>query len=143
MSPEQGARRESRTAAPRSDCPAIVIDADRMEAMKKDGLVIFTGAVVAKLDNATQTAGRMEVYLDEKAERVLRIVSIGNVTVATVGGRKGSAQRAEYSDDDQRLLLLGDAKVWDGEKVVVGEKIAVFLTEEGPPGQDARCARGA
>ncbi len=113
----------------RSNSP-IVIDADRMEAMKREGLVIFTGNVVAKQDNSTQTADRMEVYLDDKGERVVRIVSTGNVKIVTEDCRTGTARRAEYYDDEQRLLLLGDAKVWQDENVVTGEEIEMLLAED-------------
>jgi lipopolysaccharide export system protein LptA len=113
----------------RSNSP-IVIDAERMEAMRKEGLVIFTGNVVAKQDNSTQTADRMEVYLDDKGERVLRIISTGNVKIVTEDCRTGTARRAEYYDDDQRLLLLGNAKVWQEENVVTGEKITIWLAED-------------
>jgi lipopolysaccharide export system protein LptA len=113
----------------RSNSP-IVIDADRMEAMRKEGLVIFTGNVIAKQDNSTQTADRMEVYLDDKGERVLRIISTGNVKIVTEDCRTGTARRAEYYDDDQRLLLLGNAKVWQEENVVTGETITIWLAED-------------
>ncbi len=113
----------------RSNSP-IVIDADRMEAIKKEGLVIFTGSVVAKQDNSTQTADRMEVYLDDKGERVLRIVSTGNVRIVTEDCRIGTARRAEYYDDEQRLLLIGNAKVWQDENVVTGDEIEIFFSED-------------
>jgi lipopolysaccharide export system protein LptA len=120
---------KSTTSGPRSNAP-IVIDADRMDASKKDGLVIFNGNVVAKQDNSVQTADRMEVYLDDKGERVLRIVSTGNVKIVTEDCRTGTAKRAEYYDDDQRLLLIGDAKVWQDDNVVTGEEIEMFLADE-------------
>jgi len=113
----------------RSNSP-IVIDADRMDASKKEGLIVFTGNVVAKQDNSVQTADRMEVYLDDKGERVLRIVSTGNVKIVTEDCRTGTARRAEYYDDEQRLLLLGDAKVWRDENVVTGEEIEILLAED-------------
>jgi lipopolysaccharide export system protein LptA len=123
------ATKAERKPGQRSGSP-IVIDADRMEASKKEGLVIFTGNVVAKQDNSTQTADRMEVYLDDKGERVLRIVSTGNVKIVTEDCRTGTARRAEYYDDEQRLLLLGDAKVWQDENVVTGEEIEILLAED-------------
>jgi lipopolysaccharide export system protein LptA len=113
----------------RSNSP-IVIDADRMEAMKKEGLVIFSGNVVAKQDNSTQSADRMEVYLDDKGERVLRIVSTGNVKIVTEDCRTGTARRAEYYDDEQRLVLIGEAKVWQDENVVTGDEIEILLAED-------------
>jgi lipopolysaccharide export system protein LptA len=116
-------------AGPRSNAP-IVIDADRMDASKKDGLVIFNGNVVAKQDNSVQTADRMEVYLDDKGDRVLRIISTGNVKIVTEDCRTGTAKRAEYYDDGQRLLLIGDAKVWQDDNVVTGEEIEMFLADD-------------
>jgi lipopolysaccharide export system protein LptA len=127
--PAPTAKAGERKTGQRSNAP-IVIDADKMEAMKKDGLVIFTGNVVAKQDNSTQTADRMEVYLDDKGERVLRIISTGNVKIVTEDCRTGTARRAEYYDDDQRLLLLGNAKVWQQENVVTGERITIWLAED-------------
>jgi lipopolysaccharide export system protein LptA len=114
---------------PRSNAP-IVIDADRMEAFKRDGLVVFTGSVIAKQENSVQTADRMEVYLDDKGERVLRIISTGNVKIVTEDCRTGTARRAEYYDDDQRLLLIGDAKVWQEDNVVTGERIVMHLADD-------------
>ena len=127
-------------AGPRSNAP-IVIDADRMEAFKKDGLVVFSGNVIAKQENSVQTADRMEVYLDDKGERVLRIVSTGNVKIVTEDCRTGTAKRAEYYDDDQKLLLIGDAKVWQEDNVVTGERMVMYLAddrseaESGPQGR--------
>jgi lipopolysaccharide export system protein LptA len=127
-------------AGPRSNAP-IVIDADRMEAFKRDGLVVFSGNVIAKQENSVQTADRMEVYLDDKGERVLRIISTGNVKIVTEDCRTGTAKRAEYYDDDQKLLLIGDAKVWQEDNVVTGERMVMYLAddrseaESGPQGR--------
>ena len=116
-------------AGPKSNAP-IVIDADRMEAFKKEGLVVFTGNVVAKQDTSVQNADRMEVYLDDKGERVLRIISTGNVKIVTEDCRTGTAKRVEYYDDDQKLLLIGDAKVWQEDNVVTGDRIVMYLADD-------------
>jgi lipopolysaccharide export system protein LptA len=127
--PKPTAKTGERAAGPRSSAP-IVIDADRMEAFKKEGLVVFTGNVVAKQDNSVQSADRMEVYLDDKSERVLRIVSTGNVKIVTEDCRTATARRAEYYDDDQKLLLIGEAKVWQEDNVVTGERVVMYLADD-------------
>jgi lipopolysaccharide export system protein LptA len=139
--PKPGATKSGeKGSGPRSNAP-IVIDADRMEAFKKDGLVVFSGNVIAKQENSVQTADRMEVYLDDKGERVLRIISTGNVKIVTEDCRTGTAKRAEYYDDDQKLLLIGDAKVWQEDNVVTGERMVMYLAddrseaESGPQGR--------
>jgi lipopolysaccharide export system protein LptA len=138
--PKPAAKAGDKSVGPRSNAP-IVIDADRMEAFKKDGLVVFSGNVIAKQENSVQTADRMEVYLDDKGERVLRIISTGNVKIVTEDCRTGTAKRAEYYDDDQKLLLIGDAKVWQEDNVVTGERMVMYLAddrseaESGPQGR--------
>lgn len=108
----------------------VVVDADQMESLKKEGLVIFTGNVVARQNNSIQYADRMEVYLDERGERVLRTVSTGNVRVITKDCRIGTARRGEYDDLEQRVVLIGNARVWQDDNVVTGERITMFLAEE-------------
>lgn len=130
---EPKAEGKARAEAPRRPgerSSPIVIDADRMEVFQKEGLVIFTGGVVARQDNSTQTADRMEVYLDEKGERVARMISTGNVKIVTEDCRTGTARRAEYYDDEQKILLIGNAKVWQEENVVTGDEITLFLAQD-------------
>lgn len=108
----------------------ITIDADRMEAMRKENLVIFTGNVVVKQDSSTQYADRMEVYLDDQGEKISRINSVGNVKIITEDCRTGTANRAEYYDDEQKVVLIENAKVWEDENVVTGDRITIFLAED-------------
>lgn len=108
----------------------VTVDANQMESFKRQGLIIFTGNVVARQNSSTQYADRMEVYLDEKGEKVLRSVSTGNVRIITKDCRTGTARRAEYDDAEQRVVLIGNAKVWEEDNVVTGERITIFLAED-------------
>ena len=108
----------------------VTIDADQMESFRKEALVVFTGNVVARQNDSIQYADRVEVYLDEKGERVLRTVSTGNVKIVTRDCRIGTAKRSEYYDAEQRMELIGNARVWEGDNVVTGEKITIFLSQE-------------
>lgn len=123
---------ESSPAKPGADekNQPVVVDADRMESLKKEGLVIFTGNVVARQSRSVHYADRMEVYLDEGGERVLRTVSTGNVRVVTKDCRIGTAQRGEYDDLQQRVVLIGSARVWQDDAVVTGDRITIFLAED-------------
>jgi len=108
----------------------VTVDADQMESLKKEGVVIFTGNVVARQNNSVQYADRMEVYLDERGDRVLRTVSTGNVRVITKDCRIGTARRGEYDDLEQRVVLIGNARVWQADNVVTGERITIYLAED-------------
>ena len=90
----------------------VTVDADSLESMQKEGLSVFKGSVVARQNNSVQYADRMEVYTDAKTDRIERVVSIGNVRIITRDCRMGTALRAEYYDGEQRVVLIGNARVW-------------------------------
>jgi len=108
----------------------VTVDADKMERFGKEGLVVFTGNVVARQNGSVQYADRMEVYLDERGNNILRTVSTGSVRIITRDCRTGTARRAEYHDLEQRVVLLGNARVWKDDNVVSGETITIFLAQD-------------
>jgi lipopolysaccharide export system protein LptA len=108
----------------------VTVDSDKMERFGKESLVVFTGSVVARQNNSVQYADRMEVYLDEKGDRILRTVSTGNVRIVTRDCRTGTARRAEYHDLEQRVVLSGNARVWQEDNVVSGESIVIYLSQD-------------
>ena len=108
----------------------VTVDSDRMERFGKESLIIFTGNVVARQNNSVQYADRTEVYLDEKGDKILRTVSTGNVRIVTRDCKTGTAKRAEYFDLEQRVVLIGDARVWQDDNVVTGDTITIFLAQD-------------
>jgi len=112
------------------DKQPVTVDADRMERYGKESLIIFTGNVVARQNNSVQYADRTEVYLDEKGDKILRTVSTGSVRIITRDCRTGTAKRAEYYDIEQRVVLIGNARVWQEDNVVSGETITIFLSQD-------------
>jgi lipopolysaccharide export system protein LptA len=139
----QSATPRPRPARPSSTAPAarpdgaadgrnapVTVDADQLENIQKEGLVVFTGNVVATQNSSTQWADRMEVYLDDKGDRIVRTISTGNVRIITRDCRSGTAKRAEYYDAEQRVVLIGNARVWRDDNMVTGERITIFLAED-------------
>ena len=85
---------------------------------------------MAAQNNSTHYSDRMEVYLDAKGEGIVRTVSSGNVKIITRDCKIGTARRAEYYDAEQRVVLVGNARVWQEDNVVTGERITIFLAED-------------
>lgn len=108
----------------------LTVDADRMERFGKESLVIFTGNVIARQNNSVHYADRMEVYFDEKGNRVLRAVSTGSIRIITRDCRSATAKRAEYFDLEQRVVLSGNARVWQDDNVVSGDTITIYLSQD-------------
>jgi lipopolysaccharide export system protein LptA len=108
----------------------VTVNSDTLESLQKEGLAVFKGNVVARQDNSTQYADRMEVYTDAKTRSIERVVSTGNVRIITRDCRMGTANRAEYYDAEQRVVLIGNARVWREDNVVTGERITIYLAED-------------
>jgi len=108
----------------------VTVDADKMERFGKENLVVFTGNVVARQDGSVQYADRMEVYLDESGDRILRAVSTGNVKIITKDCRFGTALRAEYFETQKLARLIGNARVWQEDNVVTGDTIDFWVSED-------------
>jgi lipopolysaccharide export system protein LptA len=108
----------------------VTVDSDRMERFGKESLIIFTGNVVARHNNSVQYSDRMEVYLDEKGDKILRSVSTGNVRIVTKDCKTGTAKRADYFDLEQRLVLIGNARVWQDDNVVSGDTVTIHLAQD-------------
>jgi lipopolysaccharide export system protein LptA len=108
----------------------VTVESEKMERFGKESLVVFTGNVIARHNNSVQYADRMEIYQDEKGDRILRTVSTGNVRVITRDCRTGTARRAEYNDLEQRVVLSGSARVWQDDNVVSGETITIYLSQD-------------
>jgi len=129
--PAATAAAQSKTAPPTGGGgQPVTVDSDKMERFGKESLVIFTGNVVARHNNNVQYADRLEVYFDEKEDKILRTVSTGNVRIITRDCRTGTARRAEYYDLDQRVVLKGNARIWQDENVVSGETITIFISQD-------------
>ena len=108
----------------------VTVDADKMERFGKENLIVFTGNVIARQDGSVQYSDRMEVYLDESADRLLRAVSTGNVKIVTKDCRFGTALRAEYFEPQKLARLIGDARVWQEDNVVTGDTIDFYVSED-------------
>jgi lipopolysaccharide export system protein LptA len=110
--------------------PPVTVDADRMERFGKESLIVFIGNVVARQDGSVQYADRMEVYLDDRGDRILRTVSTGNVRIVTKDCRTGTARRAEFFELEQRVVLMGGARVWQDDNVVSGDTITIYTAQD-------------
>ncbi|MBI3638080.1 MAG: lipopolysaccharide transport periplasmic protein LptA [Candidatus Rokubacteria bacterium] len=122
----------AKPAAPKKDdnSQPVTVDADKMDRFGKESLIIFTGNVVARQNNSVQYADRMEVYLDEKGDRIVRTVSTGSVRIITKDCKTGTAKRVEYFDLEQRMVLIGNARVWQEDNVVTGDTITIFMSQD-------------
>jgi len=106
----------------------IDITSDRVETYSKENLIIFKGNVTARQKDIVIYADSLEAVVIEGGKGIERIVAGGNVKVQQ-GLRVANCQKAVFYNIDQKVVLTGDPKVWEGNNMVSGDEI-VFDIEQ-------------
>lgn len=119
------------------DAP-ITVEADHMSSTEKTNSVLFTGDVDARQGDVRIRSDKMTVYYSPKknegkattaGQKVDKMVNEGNVEI-TRGEWLGTAKKSIYLEDKKQFVLTGDAKAWEGQNMISGEKIIYYLEEE-------------
>ncbi len=107
------------------------VKAERMTFDRQTQTFLFQERVRVRRCDMTILCDRLRVFNDTEGQRVERIVFMGNVRMEQ-GARRVTAERAEYFDAEQKLILTGNPKAWDIDErnQLTGEEIVVFLEED-------------
>lgn len=118
--------------------PPIEIEADKMTAVDKSQTVTFTGNVDAKQGDVRIRADEMIIFYDEdqtkagaakktkNAQQVEKIVCTGNVEVTSTEWL-GTSETMHYFSKKNLVQLIGNAKAFQGQNMVQGERIDYHL----------------
>ena len=123
-----------------ADAP-INIEADRMTSTEKSNSVTFIGDVDAKQGDVRIRSDKMVVYYvqkktektkkptDKKAtNQIEKMICTGNVEI-TRAEWLGTSQKMVYLEKERQVILTGNAKAWQNQNMVSGDKIIYYLDE--------------
>ena len=112
---------------------AITLDvsSERMTFDSRTRIFIFEEKVRILRCAMTILCDRLQVINDASDKNIERIVATGNVRFQQ-GTRSAVAERADYFESGQRLVLTGNPRVWDTQEndELTGEEIVLLLQEE-------------
>ena len=130
----------------------IHIESNRMTSTEKSNSVVFSGDVDAKQGDVRIRADEMTVFYkalestakqpapkDKKkpaapqaekktSQQVENLICTGNVEVSR-GEWLGTAKKMLYLSKERQVILTENAKAWQGQNMVSGEKIIYYLDE--------------
>jgi len=106
----------------------IDITSDRVETYSKENLIIFKGNVTARQKDIVIYADSLEAVVIEGGKGIEKVTAGGNVKIQQ-GLRVANCQKAVFYNIDQKVILTGDPKVWEGDDMVSGDEI-VFDIEK-------------
>ena len=110
---------------------ALDVTSEQMTFDNVTHTFVFESKVRVKRCDVVIDCDRLRVvrYADEN--RIKHVIATGNVRYRD-GTRHAVAERADYYEDEQKLVLVGNPRAWDVERrnELNGEEIVVFLEEE-------------
>ncbi|MDO9351519.1 MAG: lipopolysaccharide transport periplasmic protein LptA, partial [Deltaproteobacteria bacterium] len=107
----------------------VEITSDTVEGDQKQNRVTFKGNVVAKQEDATLYANTVVVHYDTEMKKMKEIVATGNVRIVQLD-RRATCQKATFYQNENKIVLDGEAVIREGDNVVRGERVVYLVDEE-------------
>ena len=127
----------AKTGPLRSDAP-LNIASDRMEVSQKDRTILFEGHVVIQQEDLTITGRRMMVFASgadkgkgaesSMMEQIDRIEIEGDVRISQ-REKVATSEKSVYYHREQKIVLIGNPVVSQGEDRVRGRLITLYLAD--------------
>lgn len=106
----------------------IEITADRLFADSGKETVTFEGNVVATQGEVTLFSDRLFAEYSGAGKTIEMVTAEGNVRVLHVG-KEARAARAVLYNLEQRIVLSGGADLVQGENILKGDTVTIYLRE--------------
>jgi lipopolysaccharide export system protein LptA len=138
--PPRGARCETKQKPGIEKDQPIQIVSDRLDAYNEKRMVVFSGNAVATQGARTIRAERLTLYyrddqkktgrssVGEGTGNLERMEAKGHVTI-TEGERVVTGEEAVFEQDAQKITMTGNAALREGDNIIRGDRIVVFLNE--------------
>jgi lipopolysaccharide export system protein LptA len=116
----------------------LIIKSKILEVNNALKVVTFEGDVNAKTDDFILDCQKMLVYYDtlpsqENAgnvkAKITKIIATGQVRINRAKGGMATAEKAVYYQKDEEFILTGNPVVKQGDDLVEGDRITVYLKE--------------
>ncbi len=125
--------------AGKTESESIVINSNTVEMNNEEKVVTFSGNVNAKKNGFVIDCDKMLVYYrnspatletGERETRIEKIIAMGNVRINRAKGGIATGEKATYYQEEEKIVLTGSPTVKQGNDVVTGNLITIFLQED-------------
>ncbi len=109
----------------------VTISADRLEVDRRNFIARYMGNVVANDREKCLTiiADDIQFDFDSKMEEIQKAVAQGQVRMS-YRDKRSVSDRADYFPKEDRAVLTGRPKVWQGDDLLVGSRIIILFKED-------------
>jgi lipopolysaccharide export system protein LptA len=121
-------RKDKSLSSPFSTMKPIQITSKSMEADNKKNMVTFKGNVVVKQEDIVILSDIMKVTYEAKGG-ISRVEASGNVKMSQEN-RIATGKKLVFNNPEQKIIMTGNAKIWQGDNLISCDKVTVLLEED-------------
>jgi lipopolysaccharide export system protein LptA len=112
----------------------IQITSKKMMVLNQEKIMTFEGDVKVVKGDLIMTSNKVKIHFKEHSSTLNRqeisvIEAEGDVHL-TRGNREAKADKAEYQQEAETIILTGSPEGWDNQYKVSGTKMTIFLKED-------------
>jgi len=105
------------------------ITADELEIDNAKKMAIYTGNVVVTQDTTNIFSNKLVVYSDETGKKLEKAVAVGDCRLVREN-ITATGNTCTFYDAEQRLEVEGNAKAWQEENTLTGNRLVAYLDKD-------------
>ncbi len=103
----------------------VVIEAQKLNYNDKKKVAVYIGNVIAQHGQTILKGDKLTIYFTPDGKEIRKIVVEGNVYLKDPRG-EGWCQQLIYYPFQEKVVLIGNAKLKQGKNLIVGDKIIAY-----------------
>jgi lipopolysaccharide export system protein LptA len=103
----------------------IVIESQKLNYNKREHKATYIGSVIAQKGDMVIKGDKLIVYFDSTDKFVEKVEVVGNVRMLKKDG-EGTCKKLEYYPSEEKVILIGDAKLKKDNNTVMGDRIVAY-----------------
>lgn len=103
----------------------VVIEAQKLTYDDNKKVAVYVGNVIAQHGKTLLKGDKLIIYFTKTGKEIKKIVVIGNVYIKDERG-EGWCQQLIYYPAQEKVVLIGNAKLKQGKNVLIGDKIIAY-----------------
>ncbi len=107
----------------------VVIEAQKLTYSDKKKIAYYVGNVIAQHGNTVIKGDKLTIYFDSTGKHIRKIIVEGNVYIKDPRG-EGWCKKLFYYPAQEKVVLIGNAKLKQEDNVIIGDKIIAYKNGE-------------
>jgi lipopolysaccharide export system protein LptA len=103
----------------------IVIESQKLTYNDAKKVAVYLGNVIAQHGQTILKGDKLTIFFDKTGREIKKVIVEGNVSIKDPRG-KGWCRKLIYYPYQEKVVLIGDAKLVQGKNILMGDRIIAY-----------------